>query len=264
MCAERRSIIPSFSPPLSFSTQLLGPSQGALQDGAASGFRILQLSTSSFSQLHFCCAPAQKRLCSHVRYVKPTSPLNQVLMPMARSRRVLSCAPRVLALFGELWHTFPGLLQLEKYFCTRVLESSGRSFPGLLQSFSAHVRYVESRSTLDQFTNILARSLHVLSVRHKYSLPSSSESSGGRFPGTFQAALPSLHQFFKQLWHTFPGLLQLEKYFCTSSSDSSGRPLPGTFQWLSMLLPRLSSSCYSCGPASLHALTTPSIQSSSR
>jgi hypothetical protein len=46
-------------------------------------------------------------------------------MPMARSRRVLSCAPRVLALFGELWHTFPGLLQLEKYFCTGVLESSG-------------------------------------------------------------------------------------------------------------------------------------------
>lgn len=135
---------------------------------------------------------------------------------------------------------FPGLLQLEKYFCTGVLESSSRPFPGLLQSVSAHVRYVESRSTLDQLLTSLARSLQVLSC-------------------TTQVLAA---QLFRELWQTSSWNVPSSTLTCTSSSESSGIRLPRTFQWLSMLLPCLSSSCYSFGPASLHALTRASIQSS--
>lgn len=155
MCAEGRSIIPSLSAPLSFSTQLLGPSQGALQDGAASGFRILQLSTSSFSQLHFCCARAQKRLCAHVR-----------------SRRVLSCAPRVLALFGELWQTFSWVAP--KRLCTRQISASP-----VLYDTSTRCPALQ-RALADGFLEHSKQLSHLCT--------SSSDSSGRPLPGTFQAA----------------------------------------------------------------------------
>jgi hypothetical protein len=184
MCTEGRSIIPSFSAPLSFSTQLLGPSQGALQDRAASGFRILQLSTSSF-----CCARAQKRLCTQVRYVEPTSPLNQVLMPMARSRRGLSCAPRVLALFGELWQTFSWVAS--KRLCTRQVCRAQiyiGSITNIIGKISASPVLYDTSTRCPALQRALADGFLEHSKQLSHLCTSSSDSSGRPLPGTFQAA----------------------------------------------------------------------------